>query len=255
MTTEEIGAYVLLLNHQAQYGPLPSSIRRLAAIARMPPGAFQEIWDEVLRDKFDQVQEGWENARMAKERAKSVKRSRQAKEAADARWKRPHMQEHVQPHVHPEKQPTTHNPLPINQTPIPTDTRVRVRGDCPVEKLTVGGGVLPWVLDLLREFQAHADDPDTQARRFPNAGSAQKAAQQIMEAGEGLARAALDDCIASDGKTLSGYLAKAAEQRVRAENVQGGHKGAEEKRRDRINQNMSEYMAQAMKRDQERKDR
>lgn len=81
-TAEEKGCYISLLVHQFVHGILPDNMGRLARIAGCPTEqVFGEIWDDVLRHKFDKVEDGFANARMAEERARSAEHIRQRSEA------------------------------------------------------------------------------------------------------------------------------------------------------------------------------
>lgn len=81
-SAEEKGCYISLLVHQFVHGVIPSDMRRLARIAGCPTEqAFGMAWESVLRDKFEPVDGGYANPRMAEERERSVKHNRQRREA------------------------------------------------------------------------------------------------------------------------------------------------------------------------------
>lgn len=75
-SAEEKGCYISLLVHQFVHGSLPDDMGRLARICGCPTKeAFEQIWDDVLRDKFDQGSDGLVNARMEEERTRSIAKS------------------------------------------------------------------------------------------------------------------------------------------------------------------------------------
>jgi uncharacterized protein YdaU (DUF1376 family) len=81
-TAEEKGCYISLLVHQFVHGSIPAEVRRLARIAGCPTEqAFEAIWEAVLQDKFERVEGGYANPRMAEERQRSVEHLQQRSEA------------------------------------------------------------------------------------------------------------------------------------------------------------------------------
>jgi uncharacterized protein YdaU (DUF1376 family) len=90
MTLEERGAYFDLLCHSwDSREPLPKDIKRLASLVGCTPRAFSKIWP-TIRKKFTMTPDGYVNARLEIERAKSyalrTKASEKAAAAANARW-------------------------------------------------------------------------------------------------------------------------------------------------------------------------
>ena len=72
-SAEEKGCYISLLVHQFVHGTLPDDMGRLARIAGCPTEqVFGKIWNDVLRNKFEAVEGGYANARMAEERDRAT---------------------------------------------------------------------------------------------------------------------------------------------------------------------------------------
>ncbi|NBQ50800.1 MAG: DUF1376 domain-containing protein [Marivivens sp.] len=72
-SAEEKGCYISLLVHQFVHGALPDDMGRLARIAGCPTEqVFGKVWNDVLRNKFEAVEGGYANARMAA-RAREVR--------------------------------------------------------------------------------------------------------------------------------------------------------------------------------------
>ena len=91
LSTEEHGAYLLLLMHHWKTGPLPNDDAILARIARMAPDAWS-IAQSVLRSFFTVDLAGLlvqQRLQKEKERAaaNSLSATTKAKAAAEARWK------------------------------------------------------------------------------------------------------------------------------------------------------------------------
>lgn len=61
MTTEEIGAYILLLSSCWLEGELPDDIEELSALARIPFERFQVSWERRLKRCFSVVENGVQN--------------------------------------------------------------------------------------------------------------------------------------------------------------------------------------------------
>lgn len=90
-TTEEVGAYQLLLNAQWDMGGrLPADEGKLAKIARLSTRRFRRLWESSLADKFKRDDDGYYNQRLERERRKAIAkaeaRSNAARTAAEARW-------------------------------------------------------------------------------------------------------------------------------------------------------------------------
>ena len=72
-SAEEKGCYISLLVHQFVHGALPDDMGRLARIAGCPTEqVFGKVWNDVLRNKFEAVEGGYANARMAEERGRAT---------------------------------------------------------------------------------------------------------------------------------------------------------------------------------------
>lgn len=90
LSTEEHGAYLLLMFHYWRTGPLPNNERRLAAIAGLTGDAWSNAW-ALLKDFFIPSEDGalhhkridHELKEAAEKRQKSTER---AEKAARARW-------------------------------------------------------------------------------------------------------------------------------------------------------------------------
>ncbi|NBT51803.1 MAG: DUF1376 domain-containing protein [Marivivens sp.] len=74
-SAEEKGCYISLLVHQFVHGALPDDMGRLARIAGCPTEqVFGKVWNDVLRNKFEAVEGGYANARMARAGARGPHR-------------------------------------------------------------------------------------------------------------------------------------------------------------------------------------
>lgn len=73
MTTEEVGAYQLLLDAQwDRGGRLPACERKLARIARLSLRKFRSAWSDALAEKFEQDEDGYFNPRLDNERRAAI---------------------------------------------------------------------------------------------------------------------------------------------------------------------------------------
>lgn len=68
-TTEEVGAYILLMCHCWDKGLIPSDLRLIARIARLSPQRMRSTW-AALSSKFIAVEGGLIQPRLERERAK-----------------------------------------------------------------------------------------------------------------------------------------------------------------------------------------
>lgn len=85
MTLAAQGAYVALLCEQFDKGVVPSDDRAICRILGVFPDEWESIRDEVLA-KFEEVEGGLANARMAKEREEREGIRKRRIEAANKRW-------------------------------------------------------------------------------------------------------------------------------------------------------------------------
>lgn len=88
LTAEQHGVYMLLLmSYYRNGGPLPDSLNRLAATAKLSPKEFK---DHVpVMAEFFHISDGfWHHKRADEEIKESRTRREKAKNAADARYKK-----------------------------------------------------------------------------------------------------------------------------------------------------------------------
>lgn len=123
-----------------------------------------------------------------------------------------------------------------------------------VDRLRVGGGFPDWVFDVLARWEDYTLDPEVSARPLKTPQQAAALAQKLVShpGGKDVVEAALTECMAADGKTIQGYLRMLDEQKARADRAQNGFKDSEEKRRDRIMENLTAAMQSAPQREAER---
>lgn len=69
LTTEQHGAYLLLLAHEWRTGPLPLDPAQLAQIVRMAPGAWRRRCEATVMRFFTRTEGGWVQSRLEAERA------------------------------------------------------------------------------------------------------------------------------------------------------------------------------------------
>ena len=67
LSTEEIGAYLLLLCHAWDKGEVPHDLTTIARIARLSVARMRKAWN-ALEPKFQRTDTGYVNIRMEKER-------------------------------------------------------------------------------------------------------------------------------------------------------------------------------------------
>lgn len=73
--TRTVGTYVRLLNRQARVGDLPNDVPQLAKLAGEDPTAFEQMWRNCIRAKFEPLPDNPSrlvNLRMAREREKAL---------------------------------------------------------------------------------------------------------------------------------------------------------------------------------------
>lgn len=84
-TTEEIGAYMLLMCYCWDKGSIPADLKLVARIARMTPPRMRQMWPALV-SKFQTVEGGYIQPRIERERQKQAEyRQKQADKAAK-RW-------------------------------------------------------------------------------------------------------------------------------------------------------------------------
>jgi uncharacterized protein YdaU (DUF1376 family) len=83
MTTEEFGAYWLLILVCWREGELPNDVEELALIARMPTERFQPSWEKRIRRCFEQRETGeWIHGRLEVERHRQAENRAKKQHAA-----------------------------------------------------------------------------------------------------------------------------------------------------------------------------
>ncbi len=125
MTTEEVGAYCLLLFQAWIDNGLPNDLVQIARRARLSASKFARVWPIVKHCWIESENGRLVNPRMERERAfQALNRDRlrsMAEKAASARWKK----DSVMPDAcgpHAEGMPNHARPIPDTRYPIP-DTR------------------------------------------------------------------------------------------------------------------------------------
>jgi uncharacterized protein YdaU (DUF1376 family) len=84
-TTEEIGAYMLLMCYCWDKGSIPADLKLVARIARMTPPRMRQMWPALV-SKFQAIDGGYIQPRIERERQKQAEyRQKQADKAAK-RW-------------------------------------------------------------------------------------------------------------------------------------------------------------------------
>jgi uncharacterized protein YdaU (DUF1376 family) len=86
LTTEQHGAYLLLLMHQWRRGFLPADDESLAQITRCTIGRWKTKISGVVLPFFSAIAEGLIQRRLDKERAKTQKKCEEASRSAGSRW-------------------------------------------------------------------------------------------------------------------------------------------------------------------------
>lgn len=89
LTTEQHGAYMLLIAHYWTTGALPNDDRQLAQVAKLKPQRWR-LHRPVLRALFrhrPKAPRNWWHKRVEEEIAEAAKKHAQAKEAAEERWR------------------------------------------------------------------------------------------------------------------------------------------------------------------------
>lgn len=71
LTTEEVGAYILLMCHCWDTGGIPGDIDVQARITRLTPGKMRRAWS-ALESKFIRTGSGFTQARLERERQKQI---------------------------------------------------------------------------------------------------------------------------------------------------------------------------------------
>jgi uncharacterized protein YdaU (DUF1376 family) len=84
-TTEEVGAYILLMCACWDKGSIPSDVRLLARIAKLSPTKMKRVW-VALASKFQSVDGGYIQPRIEREREKQVAYRRRQSDNAGKRW-------------------------------------------------------------------------------------------------------------------------------------------------------------------------
>ena len=81
LSTEQHGAYILLLLHSWQTGPLHNDEKELAQIARMTPDQWRENRETLLRFWHKDCGDKWRNTRLEHERFRIIETSKRRSEA------------------------------------------------------------------------------------------------------------------------------------------------------------------------------
>lgn len=84
LSTEEIGAYILLLCYQWDEGKIPNDDKILKKIIKKSPKKFQKL----IQDKFTNIDNFLVNSRLEEVRVYLKFRSESAKRSINARWKK-----------------------------------------------------------------------------------------------------------------------------------------------------------------------
>lgn len=85
LSTEEVGAYILLMCHCWDKGHIPTDLKLLARIAKLPPARMRKVW-ESLRPKFQPIDDGLIQPRIERERMKQAEFRRKQRENGSRRW-------------------------------------------------------------------------------------------------------------------------------------------------------------------------
>lgn len=129
LTTEEVGAYILLMCHCWDNGSVPPDVNTLARIARLSPSRMRRTWD-VLVTKFTATGDGrYTQPRLERERQKQAdyrrKQSDKGKASANRRaTDRQPDGNRGSTAVQPEPQPEPNSPISNLQSASP-DSRQR----------------------------------------------------------------------------------------------------------------------------------
>jgi uncharacterized protein YdaU (DUF1376 family) len=86
LTTQEVGAYLLLMCFCWTEGSLPDDLDELSSVAKMDIEAFSASWDKRLKRCFVQEEGRWIHPRLNAERVKQQEFSRKMSEAAHRRY-------------------------------------------------------------------------------------------------------------------------------------------------------------------------
>lgn len=97
LTTEEVGAYMLLMCHCWDKGAIPKDITLMSRITRLTPKKMQSTWS-ALASKFRETEGGYIQPRIERERQKQADYRRRQAEASRKRWE---SQAISQPHAEP----------------------------------------------------------------------------------------------------------------------------------------------------------
>lgn len=121
--------------------PLSKDTHSLARLIGMRD--YQSEIEDVLKEFFEEVEEGWIHGRVLKEIEESGGRSDKAKIAARARWENKRNANSMQSHCSVDatsinkdapsiKNDATQDPLPITQDPLPIENITAIsKADCP----------------------------------------------------------------------------------------------------------------------------
>src|SRR5687768_12394660 len=87
MTTEEVGAYALLLCYCWREGSLPDDPVELATLARLSVKKFKALWERRIKRCFTLNDEGqWIHPRLEAERVHQAENREKRQKAANTRW-------------------------------------------------------------------------------------------------------------------------------------------------------------------------
>lgn len=85
LSTEEVGAYILLMCHCWDKGSVPANLTLMARIARLSPAKMRKAWD-ALSAKFRATDAGYIQPRIERERQKQDEYRRRQSDASKKRW-------------------------------------------------------------------------------------------------------------------------------------------------------------------------
>lgn len=85
LTTEEVGAYMLLMCYCWDKGSIPSDLCARARITRLTPQRMRRVW-AALASKFDETPDGFTQPRIERERQKQADYRRRQSDASRKRW-------------------------------------------------------------------------------------------------------------------------------------------------------------------------